>query len=107
MSVPLAIARVSMQMQGSLLLSTLHSGQLGLLKVQQQLSSGNRLNQASDDPAAAVSIEALKRQINTNTGYTTNLNFASGMLSQADSALGGLNDLIIQAQGIANSEVGT
>jgi flagellar hook-associated protein 3 FlgL len=95
-----------MQMQGSLLLSTLQNGQLSLLKVQQQLSSGDRLNMASDDPAAAVSIAALKRQINTNKGYAANLDFAAGMLSQADAALGGLSDLINEAQGIANSQAG-
>ena len=51
-SVPLNVARVSMQMQGSLLLGTLQTSQLNLLKVQQQLSTGQRLNRASEDPGA-------------------------------------------------------
>src|SRR3982750_358085 len=105
--VPLNVARVSMQMQGSLLMGTLQQGQVDLLKVQQQISTGQRLNRASDDPGALLSIESLKRQITANGNYTSNLDFAGGFLSQADSSLGTLNDLINQAKSIASSQLGT
>src|SRR5215467_321996 len=101
MSGSLQVARVSMQMQGSLLLGTLQQGQVNLLKVQQQLATGQRLNRASDDPGAALNIESLRRQIATNDNYSSNLDFTSGFLSQADSALGDLNDLLNQAKSIA------
>ncbi len=52
--VPLNIARVSMQMQGSLLLGNLQGTQLSLLQVEQQLSRGQQLNLPSDNPTAAV-----------------------------------------------------
>jgi flagellar hook-associated protein 3 FlgL len=106
MSVPLQVARVSMQMSGSLLLATLQSNQVNLLKVQQQLSTGQKLNLGSDDPGATLNIQSLKRQIAVNTTYSSNLGFASGMLAQTDSALGSLNDLITQAQSIASSQLG-
>ncbi len=106
-SVPLNIARVSMQMQGSLLLGNLQSTQLSLLQVEQQLSSGQQLNLPSDNPAAAVNIIGLKQQITDSTNYSSNLNFASGILGQADSSLGSLTTLINQAQSIASSQVGT
>jgi flagellar hook-associated protein 3 FlgL len=105
-SVPLNIARVPMQMQGTLLLGNLQGGQVSLLKVQQQLSTGQRLNRASDDPGASLNIEALKRQISINDNYSANLDFASGFLAQVDASLGSLNDLITQAQTIASSQVG-
>src|ERR1041384_4439592 len=105
-TVPLSIARVSMQMQGSLLVGTLQSGQVNLLKVQQQLSTGQRLNRASDDPAAALGIESLRRQIAGNDNFSANLDFVGGFLSQADASLGSVSDLVIQAQGIASSQLG-
>src|SRR3954462_11573253 len=104
--VPINVARVSMQMQGSLLLGTMQDGQVNLLKVQQQLATGQRLNRPSDDPGAVLSIENLKRQISGNDIYSSNLEFAGGFLSQADSSLGSLNDLINQAKSIASSQLG-
>jgi flagellar hook-associated protein 3 FlgL len=105
--VPLSVARVSLQMHGSLMLTNLQQNQTDLLKVQQQLSSGQRLNLPSDDPAAALGIESLKRQIATNINYSSNLDFANSFLGQADSTLGSLSDLINQAQSIASSQVGS
>ena len=59
MSVALQVGRVSMQMQGSLLLSSLQSSQVNMLKVEQQLSTGDKLNQGSDDPGATLNIQSL------------------------------------------------
>jgi flagellar hook-associated protein 3 len=106
-SVPLAIARVSSQLKGSLLLGTLQSSQLALLKVGNQLSTGQRLSRASDDPAAALGIESLKRQLSTNTTYQSNLDFLSGFMSQTDATLGSVSDLVNQAQSVASSTVGS
>src|ERR1051325_1452893 len=105
-NVPLNIARVSMQMQGALLLGGLQSGQVNLLRVQQQLSTGQRLNRASDDPGASLNIESLKRQISINDNYSSSLDFAGGFMSQVDASLGSLNDLINQAKTIASSQIG-
>ena len=97
---------VSMQMQGSLLLGNLQNSQASLLQVEQQLSSGQRLSLPSDDPAAALGIVSLKRQISDSQNYSSNLNFATGILGQADSSLSSLNTLINQAQSIASSQIG-
>ncbi len=106
MSVPLQIGRVSMQMRGTLLLSTLQNGQLNLLKVQQQLATGQRLNLGSDDPGATLNIQSLKRQLANNDNYSHNLEFAGGFLKQADDALGNLTGLISEAQSIASKQLG-
>ncbi|HVX86038.1 MAG TPA: flagellar hook-associated protein FlgL [Phycisphaerae bacterium] len=104
--VPLQIGRVSMQMTGTLLAGTLNNTQSDLLKVQQQLSTGQRLTLASDDPTAAIGIMQLNRQLAGNTQYSSNLNFANSFLAQADGSLGTVSDLINQASSIASSEVG-
>jgi flagellar hook-associated protein 3 len=105
-SVPLNIARVSSQLQGRLLMGTIQTNQVDMLKVQTQLSTQQRLNRASDDPAAALGIQSLKRQIAGNDNFTKNLNFVSGFLSQADATLGDVSDLITEAQSIASSQLG-
>jgi flagellar hook-associated protein 3 FlgL len=107
MGTPLQIGRVSMQMQGALMLSTLQTSQVNLLKVQQQISTGDKLNLGSDDPGATLNIQSLKRQISVNDNYTANLKFGAGFLAQADSSLGNLNTLITQAKSIASSQVGS
>lgn len=103
--IPVNVSRVSMQMQGSLLLGNLEGTQASMLTVEQQLSSGQQLSLPSDDPAAALGIVSLKRQISDSTNYSSNLNFASGILGQADSSLGSLASLLNQAQSIASSDV--
>jgi flagellar hook-associated protein 3 len=104
--VPLPVARVSNLLQGSLLLGTMQSGQVNILKTQTQLSTGQRLNLASDDPAAALGIGSLKRQLSVNETYAANLDFVSGFLGQADATLGSVSDLVNQAQSIASSQLG-
>ncbi len=105
--IPVNVARVSMQMQGSLLLGDLENTQQSMLTVEQQLSSGQALSLPSDDPAAALGIVSLKQQISDSTNYSSNLNFATGILGQADSSLGSLQSLLNQAQSIASSDVNT
>jgi flagellar hook-associated protein 3 len=105
-SVPLNIARVSSQLQGRLLMGTIQTNQIDMLKVQTQLSTQQRLNRASDDPAAALGIESLRRQIARNDSFSSNLNFVTGFLSQADATLGDVSDLVTEAQSIASSQLG-
>jgi len=88
-------------------LGTLQSNQLSLLKVQQQIATGQRLSLPSDDPAATVGIMGLNQQIAANTQYNNNLTFASGFLGMADSTLSNISTLVTQAQSIANSMVGS
>ena len=70
--ISLPVGRVSMQMQGLSLISTLQSDETSLQNLSQQLSSGQRLSQPSDDPTAAVGIIRLNQQISTNTQYSNN-----------------------------------
>src|ERR1035437_6745015 len=106
-NIPLPIGRVATQMQSALALGTLQADQVSLLKVEQQISSGKRLTQPSDDPAATVGIMRLNSQVAANNQYSSNLNFATGFLGVADSQLGQASTLVTQAQSLANSMVGT
>ena len=103
---PLSIARVPMQLQSSLLLGGVQSNQLGMVGLESQISTGQRLSRSADDPVAAVGIMRLKARQQDLTQYQSNLNFAQGFLSSADNATSGLTDLITQAQTIASSQIG-
>jgi flagellar hook-associated protein 3 FlgL len=103
----IAIGRVSNQLHYSLLTSQIDSQMTALSKVEQQISTGNRLALPSDDPSAAVGIISTRAAQDTNTQYTSALNFVSGFLGSADSSLSTLSGVITQAQSIANGAVGS
>lgn len=103
---PLPIARVSSQLRNSLLTSTLQGSQLSLLQVQTQMATLQRLNRASDDPAAALGMQYLRRQLTANKQFVADLQHAEGFLNTADAALGSLTDVLTSAKSIASAQVG-
>jgi flagellin-like hook-associated protein FlgL len=66
-----------------------------------QLSSGYRVNEASDDPGAIASIIGYQSQIDNITQVQTNLNQASTVASVADGALSTTSTLLNQLTSIA------
>jgi flagellar hook-associated protein 3 FlgL len=106
MTFPLLSGRISTQMSSTQLVNELQANQQSLQTLSAQLSSGKRLSQASDDPAAAVGIMRINQQIAGNTQYTNNLNFAASALKQSDSTLSNLATLVNSAQSAASSMIG-
>jgi flagellar hook-associated protein 3 FlgL len=104
---PIPLARISTQLENSLMLGSMQGNQSDLLTVQQQISTGQRLSQPSDDPAAATGIVQLRNQISDSTEFDGNLTFASGFLNTADSTLSSVSSLINQANSVTSQEVGT
>src|SRR4051812_27533537 len=105
--VPIQLARVS-----NLLRTNVSSGQITrtqeqLLKVQNELSTGKKLNTPSDDPGDAAIVQQLQKTLEQRDGYLTNLQHAQSTLSEADSAMGDLTSLVQQAQQIASANVGS
>jgi flagellar hook-associated protein 3 FlgL len=65
-----------------------------LAKLQQQLSSGKRINQASDDPIGAAEAERIRASTAQMAIEQRMMSFATGMLNQADGALAGTSDAL-------------
>ena len=105
-SFPLLSGRTSNLMRSTWLVNQLQANQSSLQTLSQQLSSGKRLSQASDDPAAAVGIMRINQQLSANTQYTSNLNFASSALQQSDQTLQSLQTVVNSATSAASSMVG-
>jgi flagellar hook-associated protein 3 FlgL len=104
---PISIARVSNLMQASVANTSLNSTQAQLLTVENELSTGNAINQPSDNPAGASTILQLNQSLANRQAYATNLTQSTTNLSQVDTTLGSLEDLLNSAQSTASANVGS
>jgi flagellin-like hook-associated protein FlgL len=104
---PLQLARVSNQLRTSVATSTIARTQQSLLEVQNQLSTGKRLSVPSDDAGDAAGAMQLRKLLEQRDAYATNLKSASNQLSEVDSTLGNVTDLLQQAQTLAQANVGS
>lgn len=69
-----------------------------LARLQEQLSSGKRINQASDDPIGAAEAERIRATSAQMAIEQRMMSFATGMLNQADAALAGSSDALQSAR---------
>ena len=104
---PLNLARVSNSLRTTLTQRNLTRTQQQLVEVQNQLATGKRLNAPSDSPAEAAAAMQLRKTLEQQLSFTTNLKHASAQLSEVDSTLGDLTDLLREAQGIASANAST
>jgi flagellar hook-associated protein 3 FlgL len=104
---PLSIARVSNLMQANLATTSLNSTQAQLLTVENELSTGNAINQPSDNPAGAATILQLNQTLANGKAYANNLSQSTTSRSQVDTTLGSLEDLLNSAQSTASANVGS
>ena len=72
-----------------------------LVKTQEQLSTGLRVLNPSDDPVAATKIMALETELSTIEQYQKNINIGKNNLTLEESVLDGVNNLIQRIQELA------
>src|SRR5689334_12303152 len=104
---PLQLARVGLLYHGNVATSQINQTQKTLLDLEQQLSTGKRLAQPSDSPGDAAVAMQLQKTLDQRQAYLANLQHGQSALSEVDSTLGSLTDLLQQAQNIASSSVGS
>jgi flagellar hook-associated protein 3 len=104
---PLQLARVSNLLRTNIATQQLSRTQEQLLKTQNQLSTGKRINSPSDDPGGAAIAQQIRKTLEQRQSYAENLKQAGSQLSEVDSSLGTLSDLLNQAQQIASANVGS
>jgi len=85
--IPANISRTSDALRWALLTDTIRRHSLDALRMQRQLSSGQRLLAPSDDPAAARLVLALERSLEESAQYLTNLQRGATYLQATDGAL--------------------
>jgi flagellar hook-associated protein 3 len=104
---PLQLARVSNLLRTNLATSTISNTQQELLKIQNELTTGHRINSPSDDPGSAAIAQQLQKLLEQRQAYKDNIQHAQSQLGEVDSTLGDLTDLLDQAQQIASANVGS
>jgi flagellar hook-associated protein 3 FlgL len=78
-----------------------------LMKAQAQVSSGNRLQAASDDPLAATQIMSSSSSLRALDQYKTNVQAASSRIAQEDAVLSQIGDLVTRAKELGLQEGGS
>ncbi len=68
---------------------------------QSQISTGKRLQRASDDAAAAPRLAALRRADSSSAAWSDNINVAKSLVAAADTAMGSTSDLLARARELA------
>ncbi|HTL27624.1 MAG TPA: hypothetical protein VL282_00320, partial [Tepidisphaeraceae bacterium] len=104
---PLQLARVSNLLRTNVATSTIAKTQKSLLDVQNELSTGKRLNAPSDDPGDSAIVQQLQKTLEQRKGYADNLQQAGNHLGEVDSTLNDLTGLLQQTQDIASANVGS
>ena len=94
--------RISTSMIYELGGTSVQAQQSGLFKLQQQLSSGKRVNTPSDDPLAAARVLEINQSKSVSEQLSVNGDYATSTLQAQESALGSFNDVLTQlkAQGV-------
>jgi flagellar hook-associated protein 3 FlgL len=104
---PTQPARVSNLLRSNTAAAQIALTQRRLLRTQNELSTGRRLNSASDDPGDAATAQQLQKMIEQRQAFLTNLGRATNHLGAVDSTLGDLTDLLNRAKEIASANVGS
>jgi len=74
--------------------NALNKSQRTLQKTMESLSTGSRINRASDDATGLAIAENMKTQINGLNAAVRNANDAISLLQTADSAMGSIGDML-------------
>lgn len=72
-----------------------------IVRYQQQLSSGSRLNNLSDDPAAVQRSLALRSELRNIEQYQKNIDDGSAWLELSEASLNELEAIFVEARGLA------
>lgn len=104
---PVPSSRISDSFVRQQLLEQMQQQQQSLTKLQNEISSGSQLTLPSDNAPAAIRAVGLQSQLAQNQQYATNLSTNSSYLSASDSALGQVDTLLTNVQGIALGATGS
>ena len=86
--------RITTQMTASMTLNDLQQSLNRLDTTQQQLSSGKKLNQPSDDPYGTSQAMSLNGQLSSLNDYTNNITDGTAWTQQATTSLGDIDSMV-------------
>jgi len=105
-SIPSNLVRVPNMLSSQIVLGAITNASQDLLNLQVSLSSGLRINRPSDDPIGTSAVSVLEDFIERRDQRLRNLSHAESVLNNVDAALGDMSGLLLEAKGIASSQIG-
>ncbi len=93
--------RVTTQMAVNNLVGNLNRSFGRMVRFQQELSSGSRLNNLSDDPAAVERSMSLRSELRNIEQFQKNIDDGTGWLELSEVSLSELETLFVEARGLA------
>src|SRR4051812_19162469 len=105
--VPIPTTRVSDFFATQRLVSQMQDDQLSLFKLQNQISTGKRLQLPSDDAPAALRAINLQRLLDRKGQIQTNIQSSNSYLSAAESSLSSVTDVLNELRGSVVGVSGT
>lgn len=93
--------RVTNQMMSASLLGNLNNLRARTASLTEQISSGDRITRASEDPGAANDVMRAQSRLQVLTQWGSSLEDARHWVRSSESALGGITDLLNKAKEIA------
>ncbi|MEN1678683.1 MAG: flagellar hook-associated protein FlgL [Planctomycetota bacterium] len=106
-TLPIPSTRVSDYLVRERLVQQSQSDQLEIFRLQNQISTGRRIFQPSEDGPAALRAITLQRSIERNDQLQTNLLSAKSTLGEADTALRGVANRINETRALAIGSSGS
>ena len=98
--------RITNRMMYNNTLSNIFTNNEGLLKAQEELSSGKRVNKPSDAPTDITRILDYRTRVSTGDQRLRNIDEGIASLNMADSTLNGMSELLRRVKEIAVSKAG-
>jgi len=99
------IDRVTMSIKGRNLTNSIQAATAKSLMLQNQMSTGHRIINPSDDPVGSSIVSALQDQLSAKTQYLQNISTVSGRLDVIDSTLNEATTIATDAKSVALEQV--
>lgn len=91
----------------SALVANLQRSYARIAKLQNELSTGTKINNPSDDPAGTQRSLAYRSDIRDNEQFQRNIRESKGWFNMTDTALGGIEEALINAMALATQGAST
>jgi flagellin-like hook-associated protein FlgL len=103
---PLPSTRTSDLLAQTRLMSQLFGDQLGIQRLQAQISTGIRLTAPSDDAPAAVRAMALQRLLELKDQHQVNLQTSQSFLDATDTSVSSVSDVLLRIRSTVQGSIG-
>ncbi|MHC5113317.1 MAG: flagellin N-terminal helical domain-containing protein [Planctomycetota bacterium] len=105
-AIPTNLARVPNMLTAGIMHGALSRTNADMFRLQVQLTTGQRINRPSDDAIGTSAVTVLEDIIERRDQRLRNLSHGEAVLNNVDAALGDLSEIVIEAKGIAASQLG-